>query len=81
MVPTAMGLRPPPGFCKGVIGALAMNSPRAFGQQPEIHRLTTLVIEANDSSATTLVAPLIASRRCWALNPSLQQEVPLGNIC
>ncbi|XP_026441798.1 uncharacterized protein LOC113340969 [Papaver somniferum] len=70
-----MSLNPPPGFIKGVKGALAMNSPRTAGHFPSNHRLTTPAIDCNKSSATAAAGPLSAYRKCCARSPSRPHEV------
>lgn len=80
IVPTAMGLKPPPGLSKGVKGALATNSPKTIGQFPANYRLTTPAIDCSKSSATAAAAPLSASNKCWARSPSLPQAVPFGKL-
>ncbi|MFS7938241.1 hypothetical protein Hanom_Chr05g00437081 [Helianthus anomalus] len=76
--PTAIGLIPLSGLRRGVRGAEATNSARLLGHLPPKHKLTIAEVALSRLSAITDPSPQKASKRCWALKPSLPHDVPLG---
>ncbi|KAF5764148.1 hypothetical protein HanXRQr2_Chr15g0688641 [Helianthus annuus] len=65
-------------FEKRCRGAEATNSARLLRHLPPKHKLTIAEVALSRLSAITDPSPQKASKRCWALKPSLPHDVPLG---
>ncbi|KAK2433163.1 hypothetical protein QL285_018460 [Trifolium repens] len=79
IVPTAIDRIPPSGISNRVKGAETTNSDKLIGHLPPSHKLTTSVMTSKRSLVIGEPSPHIACNKCWACNPSLPHNVPLGN--